>query len=74
MKKQIFAFVCAILCALTWGVNFALDLAFEQYFGQRGLALTILHGVCAVVWTLAAGAWGLRIRRARKEQAGKEDG
>ena len=74
MKKQIFACVCAILCALIWGVNFACDLAFEQYVGQRGLALTILHGVCAVVWALAAAAWGLRIRRARKEQVGKEDG
>lgn len=77
MKKQIFAFVCAILCALIWAVNVVCDLAFAQYFDGRGLALTILHGVCAAIWTLAALAQGLRMRCARnapEEQAGKDDG
>ena len=73
MKKQIFAFVCAILCALIWGVNLVCDLLFEQYLSGRGLALTVLHGVCAVIWTLAAVAWAFRIRRARGEQTGKEE-
>ena len=74
MKRQIFILTCYILCALIWGGNFVCDLAFELYLGRRGLALTALHGVCAVVWTLAAVAQWLRMRRARKEQAGKEDG
>ncbi|MBR4211608.1 MAG: hypothetical protein IKR84_04390 [Oscillibacter sp.] len=70
MKKQIFCLVCAILCALIWGANFAADL----YFEQPRAVLTSLHGLCAVVWALAAVEWALRICRARKEQAGKNGG
>ncbi|MBQ6986086.1 MAG: hypothetical protein IJQ25_03765 [Oscillibacter sp.] len=68
MKKQIFCLVCAILCALIWGANFAADL----YFGQSTDLLMFLHGFCAVVWALVAVEWALRIRKARN--AGKDGG
>ena len=68
MKKQVFCLVCAALCAVIWGVNLAAD----WYFGQPNALLTFLHGLCAVVWTLAAIVWAVRIRRARKQRNERE--
>lgn len=59
MNKQIFCFVCALLCALIWGANLAADLL----FGQTGALLTCLHTVCMAVWCVVAVAWWLRAHR-----------